>query len=859
MSGQQIGMVVGGVIGFYFGGPAGAQFGMAVGGAVGGAVDPETIRAPSIGDAQQQTTAAGVPRPVVYGHPAPFAGNLIDGEHKARKIIVTEGGKGGPEVESERFLLTSAIRICEGPIAGIVRIWRNGEVVYDRRTIDDMPQWGGGSVFGIFQYIAEVRAWSMAFQQRARIYLGDEDQLPDPALEAIHGVGNTPYYKGTAYMVIEDDDVTDTRGACARYEFEVMSAGTEAETVIVAPSLTRDDTPFWSGFGTGRRNWVESVETTSDMALMFRMSGHVVTNMACRLRLAPVYTPWAVAPESDPTESEYNYVAANAIYDTGWWASSEEDAQQFRDYEASEGRAPPKIQIGTPGEAVAVIQKSAWGLIAMADMFHTGAGTASMDIAWPNVIGVTGVTSPDAPGVMMGSDGNVYVPAWGSESLKSITANPVTLSSVIESIADRCGVPAANINATALAPIIIPGFLIAVQGTGADCLRPTQQMYFYDMPEFDGGIVAVPRGGASVATIADDDMLEAGDEDDDTRAQAIEFPLKVSVITRDPAAEYAPMPQTSTRYSNAVVALGEASIASPIPFGADEAKQRADIIHKVLWAQAEGRSEFELPEEWTHLVPSDCFERDGKRWLIESVEYAEGAVRVKSVYDRATNYVSTATGIAAPLPVLPTFPLKGPTLLVAMNLPPLSEVVQEEAGVYLAATGTFTGWDGCIVQMSVDGGATYRTVATISRRSVMGRLLGDITTTTEPILVELDSGELSSTTADRIALGSNGFAMISSNVAEIAQFETATEDSEGDYSLTTVTRAALGTTAAAHSTGDRFVMLENAVFLPVDSSLAGTTLYFRAVTNGTAADNNAVVTLPFDPVPVEVIIDGGEI
>lgn len=848
MSGQQIGMVVGGVIGFYFGGPTGAQFGMAIGGAVGGAVDPETIRAPSIGDAQQQTTAAGVPRPVVYGHPAPFAGNLIDGEHKARKIIVTEGGKGGPEVESERFLLTSAIRICEGPIAGVVRIWRNGEVVYDARTIDDMPQWGGGSVFGIFQYIAEVRAWSMAFQQRARIYLGDEAQLPDPALEAIHGVGNTPYYRGTAYMVIEDDDVTDTRGACARYEFEVLSAGTEASVVT---SLVSDERAFaQSGNG-------------ADLYTYDTFDGFARLNQ-------PVIRVDYTFPGDDPAvyPSPARWILETAdkvLYDTGW-------------------RGDVALQDALDAKLIAESREDLLGTISVHSTFSAIIDTGSSGEPLTSTVYFCGVASPanygievavhltrnaDLPGAwriapelphtLLGDDGELYRPDFLTvEDFKALAASNITLASVVSDIADRCGVPAANIDTTALTDII-PGFLVGVQGSGADAIRPCQQMYYFDMPEFDGQIVAVKRGGASVATITDDDMLEAGDEDDDTRAQAIEFPLKVSVITRDPAAEYAPMPQTSTRYSSAVVALGEASIASPIPFGADEAKQRADIIHKVLWAQAEGRSEFELPEEWTHLVPSDCFERDGKRWLIESVEYADGAVRVKSVYDRATNYVSTATGIAAPPPVLPSGPLRGPTLLVAMNLPPLSEVVQEESGVYMAATGTFSGWDGCIVQMSVDGGSTYRTVATISRRSVMGRLLGDITTTTEPILVELDSGELSSTTADRIALGSNGFAMISSNVAEIAQFETATEDSEGDYSLTTVTRAGLGTTAAAHSAGDRFVMLDNALFLPVDSSLTGTTLYFRAVTNGTAADSAEVVLLPFNPVPSEVIIDGGEI
>jgi len=100
MSGSSIGGIIGGVIGFYFGGPSGAQAGFTIGSLIGGVVDPQKIKGPSIGDALKQTAAAGVPRPVVYGHPAPFAGNLIDGETKARKIIKKKKqGKGGPIIK----------------------------------------------------------------------------------------------------------------------------------------------------------------------------------------------------------------------------------------------------------------------------------------------------------------------------------------------------------------------------------------------------------------------------------------------------------------------------------------------------------------------------------------------------------------------------------------------------------------------------------------------------------------------------------------------------------------------------------------------------------------------------------------
>lgn len=860
MSGQQIGTVVGGVIGLYFGNP---QLGMMIGGMIGGAIDPEVIRAPGIGDAQKQTTQAGVPRPVVYGHPAPFMGNIIDGEHKARKIIVEEGGKGGPVVESERFLLTSAIRICEGPIAGVLRVWRNGEVVYDARTDDQIPQWDG-SAAGHFEWLAEMRAYSMRFKRRATFYLGTEDQLPDPALEALHGVGNTPYYRGTAYMVVVDDDVTDTRGACAQYQFEVVSAGASQDIVTVLPSSQPSSlsahwyTSYYRNAAIDGSTFGTASAASNIVRATFRWPSSA-SQSAGRMALFPIYEGQTVPPDdaSVPDEEVVPYLG-RAVHDTGWWANTAEAATAANARMVAGGFPEQPIAVGVPPAVTLTLPARAIGMGAVA--YSTNLQIMSCSLLYPIKSGDGQYTmTPDAPGLIIGSDGGLYYPSWETgETMRTITPGDITLGSVVVDIAARCGVPAAKVDATAITPDIIPGYLVANQFTGADCIRPTQQLFYFDMPEVDGELLAVKRGGAIVATIADDDMLEAGSDDDDTRAQPVEFPLKVSVVTRDPAADYSPVPQTSSRFSAGVKALGEVVVEAPIPFGADAAKQRADVLHKVLWAQAEGRSEFQLPEEWTRLVPSDCYERNGKRWMVEGIEYADGAVRVRSVYDRASNYSSNAKGVAPAPPVLPDSGIRGPTVFAALNLPPLREQDEGFTGMYLVATGTMTSWDGCSVQMSADGGATFRTVAAITRRSVMGTLAADVTASGEPITVALADGAIYSVSGEQIALGANAFAMVpATGATEIAQAQDAAEDAGGNYLLTTVTRGVKGTTPTAHVAGERFAMLANALFLPVDSSLVGQTLIFRAVTNGTVPEDNATVSIVYNPVPVEVIIDGG--
>jgi hypothetical protein len=48
--------------------------------------------------------------------------------------------------------------------------------------------------------------------------------MPSPDLEAIWGAGNVPAYRGTAYMVALNEDLTDMSGAVPQWLFEVERA-----------------------------------------------------------------------------------------------------------------------------------------------------------------------------------------------------------------------------------------------------------------------------------------------------------------------------------------------------------------------------------------------------------------------------------------------------------------------------------------------------------------------------------------------------------------------------------------------------------------------------------------------------------
>jgi hypothetical protein len=183
----------------------------------------------------------------VYGTAA-VKGNVVERGNRQVKTKRTQQGKGGPVTEEQRVYWTFAIRLCEGPIQGVARIWQDEKLVYDITP---------GS---------QITAESAEFGQLFRLYLGDEDQLPDPDIEAYRGIGNTPAYRGTAYVVFPNFDLTDRRESIPDFRFEVAAqvavseypliAGTEAYYTGDMLDLTRVDSETFTTIATGGRKQI---------------------------------------------------------------------------------------------------------------------------------------------------------------------------------------------------------------------------------------------------------------------------------------------------------------------------------------------------------------------------------------------------------------------------------------------------------------------------------------------------------------------------------------------------------------------------------------------------------------------------
>ncbi|KZL20987.1 hypothetical protein PsAD2_00979 [Pseudovibrio axinellae] len=206
---SSVGAAVGGAIG----GPIGAMAGQALG-ALGGAwIDQQIFGETSqvsvgkLGDLQLQTAAEGASLPFVYGR-VRVSGNIIWAT-RLEEVVKEEkqGGKAtgsSSTLTSHSYYANFAVALCEGPITAVRRVWANGKEL-DTSTVN------------------------------MRVYLGTQDQQPDPLIEAKQGVA--PAYKKTAYLVFERLPLEEFGNRIPQFAFEVLRSIEPLERQIKAVTL----------------------------------------------------------------------------------------------------------------------------------------------------------------------------------------------------------------------------------------------------------------------------------------------------------------------------------------------------------------------------------------------------------------------------------------------------------------------------------------------------------------------------------------------------------------------------------------------------------------------------------------------
>ena len=170
------------------------------------------------------------------------------------------GGKGAPRSTSTSYSysVSLAIALCQGPALRVGRVWADG---------------------------IEIAVGSLDL----RFYSGDDSQMPDPKIEAVEGAGQAPTYRGVAYVVIEDLDLSRFGNRVPQFSFEVICRAVSAQSadsdiaacvqaVALIPgtgeyALATTKVSFQDGPGVRTAANVHSVEDKTDFSLSLQHLG----------------------------------------------------------------------------------------------------------------------------------------------------------------------------------------------------------------------------------------------------------------------------------------------------------------------------------------------------------------------------------------------------------------------------------------------------------------------------------------------------------------------------------------------------------------------------------------------------------
>ena len=202
----------------------GAAIGSQVGAIAGSVVDQalfggsgrtRNVEGPRLSELHVTASTEGAPIPRVYGR-ARLGGQMIWASPFEERVVTSTSGGGGKgtgaatggavTTTSYRYYANFAVALCEGEISGIGRVWADG-VELDRS------------------------------QFTHRIYTGSETQAADSLIAAYEGSGDTPAYRGTAYVVFEHMALAQFGNRLPQLSFEIYRAVETFSSEIRAVTL----------------------------------------------------------------------------------------------------------------------------------------------------------------------------------------------------------------------------------------------------------------------------------------------------------------------------------------------------------------------------------------------------------------------------------------------------------------------------------------------------------------------------------------------------------------------------------------------------------------------------------------------
>lgn len=496
--------------------------------------------------------------------------------------------------------------------------------------------------------------------------------------------------------------------------------------------------------------------------------------------------------------------------------------------------------------------------------------------------GVTGWTAytPPAQGVtntywMMSNDGFVmFTPREGQFGFLVqpvlVSSTPGQLSALVHAECLQSGLLGSDIDTTALTSQV-RGYTVASLGSIRAALAQPQAAWPFDVVQRGYKVVFVPRGGASVVTIDQDDLdarshgTAPGVQVTSSREMDSQLPRRLVIKYMDYDREFDVSEQYAERLNTDSV--NEETQELAIVMTSAEAAGKAEVLLYLRWLERYDLS-FNLPATFNHLEPADpvTLETPEGNVLLRltAVNYtSDGRLECKAKYASQTVYTPVALGVASAVTGPATMSSNGLSTYALLDVPYL-HAAQADPG-FLAAMYGGTGWPGGVLVRTDDSGTTWNDLQAFDppgsdvgiATNTIGAVDSRVWDKASSLSVVMSNGTLSSVTELAVLNGENYFAYGDHGRWEIIGVQNCTLVSGASYTLYDMLRGRAGTewTMGLHQIGDRLVSLNTTDVTAIGMAVAtiGISREYRGITYGNDIDTDKDLSFTYAGVNLECL------
>lgn len=478
-------------------------------------------------------------------------------------------------------------------------------------------------------------------------------------------------------------------------------------------------------------------------------------------------------------------------------------------------------------------------------------------------------------GAMYSSALNAYV---GQEPatvhtlfLDRVTDATKLLSDIMSDELTRGGeLTAGDLDVSALTGINIRGYIVPGQIRRRDAIAPLLQTHFVDAIVSDDKLKFVVRGGATAASLVDDDLgaYPAGANRSDKVREAIkaesETPYVIDLVYIERESQWQEGSQQSKRIDAVEQSRSQTTIQTNEVFTASEARQVVTIMVVEAWLARR-----ELSTAINHgrlaLDPSDRLQitHDGvvdTARILQTDFRDDYVIPIKAVIDDASIYTRFEIGVGANLVLPPGIKLVRPSEFLLLDTALLRDE-DNYSGYYTASGPLFEGggqnWPGATIMVAeafvqtddfdhpLDFSRDFKPLVTHTTTMRWGRTNGTVADQARWTVIDRTStikvtwiAGTEPTTVTEANFLNNALLLLVGD--EIIAVRDVTDNGDGTLTFSTLLRGRLGTEdkIAGHGTAERVVVLEATTLKDVPSPkishLTGLTgnRFYRADTIG---------------------------